>query len=87
MMGQLLKQRVTLVWLFMMALTLVSWSLGSTEAGEFTTLFVMGIAFIKVRLVIFNFMEVRDAPLALRLVCDFWVLGVVVMLLRIYTLH
>jgi hypothetical protein len=44
----------------------------------------MLIAAVKVRLVMGHFMEVRRAPLALRLVCDGWLLAVTALIVTVY---
>jgi hypothetical protein len=45
---------------------------------------IMLIAAVKVRLVIRYFMEVRRAPLALRVVCDGWLLAVTALIMTVY---
>jgi len=45
---------------------------------------IMLIAAVKVWLVIRYFMEVRRAPLALRLVCDGWLLAVTALIMTVY---
>jgi len=80
------------VWAGLMIATLVSWWLGSEEGGEpgagasGATAAVIVVAFVKVRFVGRHFMEVRDAPLALRLILDVYVVLVCSMLVVIYLL-
>ena len=75
--SSLLKHPATLTWALLMLATALSWWLGADSASSGNgvmglTALLMAIAFIKVRFVIQYFMEVRHAPLALRLVCDGW---------------
>ncbi len=63
--------RVALVWVALVAATLLSWQLGGGHgfAGgdpRSATVAVLVVAFVKVRLVGLHFMELRDAPRALR---------------------
>lgn len=75
-----------------MIATALSWWLGadggSVKSLSSTTLTVtiMVIAFIKVRFVIHYFMEVRHAPVALRLICDAWVVVICGAILTFYGL-
>jgi hypothetical protein len=48
------------------------------------TVAIVLIAAAKVRLVIWHFMEVRRAPLTLRLVCDGWLLAVTALIVTVY---
>lgn len=82
-MRDLLLSRISLVWIVLVASTLLSWELGhglgfdTTRAAGATILI---ITFVKVRLVLLEFMEVRRAPRAMRLAADAWVvLGAVVL--------
>jgi Prokaryotic Cytochrome C oxidase subunit IV len=71
----LLRNRLFTIWLFLSGLTVLTWWLGSKDTAQtaaFITYGVLLIAFVKTRLVIRNFMEVREAPLWLRLLCDGW---------------
>lgn len=64
---QLLHGKTTLVWLFLVVATIVSWQVG-THGGsaEVSTTIVMAVAFVKIRFVGLWFMELKDAPLPLR---------------------
>jgi Prokaryotic Cytochrome C oxidase subunit IV len=69
-----------LVWALLVAVTCLSW--GSTQGSGWlhdprvATAFVMVIAFLKVRFIMLEFMETRDAPLWLRTVGEVWVVAV-----------
>ncbi len=87
---ELIKHPATLVWTLLMIATAISWWLGA-DGGTVKSLTIptltialIVIAFIKVRFVIHYFMEIRHAPLALRLVCDAWVIGVCVAIIGLY---
>ena len=74
---EILGLRNLVVWLVLMGVTLVSWALSFHPAGQVSPsvsggVVMIALAFIKVRLVIFNFMEVDHAPLLLRLICEAW---------------
>jgi hypothetical protein len=86
-----LRDRLFLVWILLIAVTLLSSMIGgahgfvSTGHGAEATFVVLAIAFAKVWLVMANFMDVRGAPRALKLVCLAWLLIVLAMLLSVYT--
>jgi hypothetical protein len=71
------EKRLLLWWAVLTALTLFSLE-GAPAIGNprIFTAVVLVIAFIKARIVIREFMEVRAAPLALRLVLNIWCLGI-----------
>ena len=77
-MNALIKTPATLVWLIITGATAFSWWLSTTmpveqsESNSNTTMLILLIAFIKVRLVIMWFMEVRTAPLPLRIIGEAW---------------
>ena len=81
-MQTLFRHPATPIWLLLMMATGLSWWLGLGLEAEMqldhryisTTLIV--IAFVKVRFVMRYFMEVRMAPLPLRLICDAWIVVV-----------
>ncbi|MEC9357984.1 MAG: cytochrome C oxidase subunit IV family protein [Pseudomonadota bacterium] len=77
----------TVVWIVLMAMTAVSWLLGSPPADGaevdsrvYATVGILLVSFLKVRLVILYFMDVRDAPMPLRLVCEGWTIGLALIL-------
>ena len=85
---ELLRKPVTVVWAALMLATITSTWLLSNNAvtPEVATVAIMLIAAVKVRFVIRHFMEVRRAPLALRLVCDGWLLAVTTLTVTVYLL-
>jgi Prokaryotic Cytochrome C oxidase subunit IV len=71
------EKRLALWWLLLVALTVISLEGASAIASK--ALFaatILIIAFIKVRIVVREFMEVRAAPIMLRLVLDVWAIGI-----------
>ena len=88
----LLAKPVSAVWLLLMLATGLSWWLGldqgaaADQQGDYRYISssLIIIAFIKVRIVIRYFMEVRQAPLALKLVCDAWVVLVCGTIIYLY---
>ena len=71
------RARVTAVWLFLVVATLLSWE-SARRAGDprLAASAVLVIAFVKVRFIGLEFMELRTAPLPLRLAFELWLLVV-----------
>jgi heme/copper-type cytochrome/quinol oxidase subunit 4 len=85
---ELLRKPVSIVWATLMLATCAStWLLSKNSVTpEVATVAIMLVAAVKVRLVIWHFMEVRRAPLALRLVCNGWLLAVTALIVTVYLL-
>ena len=83
---ELVRKPVSIVWAALMLATCAStWLLSKNSiTPEVATVAIMLIAAVKVRLVIRYFMEVRLAPLALRLICDTWLLAVTALIMTVY---
>jgi hypothetical protein len=83
---ELLRKPVSIVWAALMLATCAStWLLSKNSVTpEVATVPIMLIAAFKVRLVMRHFMEVRLAPLALRFVCDGWLLAVTALIVTVY---
>ncbi|WP_280347232.1 cytochrome C oxidase subunit IV family protein [Nocardia neocaledoniensis] len=67
--SSLMRDRVTIVWGFLVAATLLSFWLGADHgisSDTTRTAVILVVAFIKVRLIGLYFMELREAPPALR---------------------
>ncbi len=80
-------RRITWVWLGLLAATALSWEFGHgslpgdpRNAG----VMVLAIAFLKIRFVIQDFMELRHAPLGMRVAGEAWVIGVGGTLIALY---
>ncbi|MET7768291.1 cytochrome C oxidase subunit IV family protein [Nocardia sp. NPDC005366] len=71
---------ITVIWLALSAITLLSWWLAPGHSGEpavpstVVTLAVVVLGAVKGRMIIRYFMEVRAAPRWLRLATDGWLL-------------
>jgi len=87
----LLRNRVTPIWLLLVAATGLSWWMGSDGGTPGSDLrlvssALIAVAFIKVRFVLRYFMEIRTAALPLKLLADAWVLIVCGAVLALYWL-
>ncbi|MGB8387594.1 cytochrome C oxidase subunit IV family protein [Mycobacterium sp.] len=79
-------RRVTVVWLALLALTFVSFLVGVEQGAGVASaaaILIVGVAMFKVRLIGIHFMDVRVAPLALRLLFEGYVVVVFVVLATI----
>lgn len=83
--GKLLRTRQSLVWLILIAITLASWAVGHTGAAAMTSgAIALLLAFAKVAIVAWDFMEIRHAPLWLQIVTGAWVIGATTLLVSMY---
>jgi len=88
MIRSLFRTRITVVWLALVIATCLSWE----TAGDFTwahdlrilSSIVLVIAFIKVRYIMLEFMELRHAPLPMRLIAEAWPILVCTALIAFY---
>ena len=86
----LFRDRLFLVWALLVAVTLLSSQIGGSEGVEWigspaaVTITVLSIAFAKVWMVMFTYMDVRAAPLVLRVLVTGWVVAVLGGLLAVY---
>jgi hypothetical protein len=86
-MAALLKTRITAVWLLLVVATIAQWEMGhGFPFDEATTaaIAIIVLALVKVRFVIMEFMELRGAPIAMRLVAEAWVIGICAVLIALY---
>ncbi len=86
-MTELLRHRITAVWSLLIAATLLSWWLGTDHglgSNTAATLAVIAVAFFKVRCIGLYFMELRHAPIALRLVFEGYVVVVCGVVIGLY---
>jgi hypothetical protein len=86
-MQALLQTRVTLVWLLLVGATVLSWEMGH-GAGfhelRYASVAIIIVAFIKVRFVIMEFMEIRTAPLFMRVIAQVWLVAICATLITLY---
>jgi hypothetical protein len=83
---ELLRKPGTIVWAaLVLAACASTWLLSKNSVTPVVaTVAIMLIAAVKVRLVMRYFMEVRRAPLALRFICDGWLLAVTALIVTVY---
>jgi hypothetical protein len=87
MIKRLLADRITLVWLLLIVITLATWeSVGVTGGARLATFAVLVIAFVKVRFIGLEFMELRHAPLPLRIAFEAWTVIMCATLVTLYAL-
>ncbi|WP_428381788.1 cytochrome C oxidase subunit IV family protein [Nevskia ramosa] len=86
-MKALLLSRVTAVWALLIIATTLSWQLGhgvgfddARQAGAA----ILVVTFIKVRMVMRDFMEIRHAPRWMRLASDGWIVLITVLLVGLF---
>ncbi len=80
-----LKNPANRAWLVLIVATAITWYLGEVGAAGTTSIVAMlVIAFVKGRLVILDFMELRSAPLMWRLLLEGWLLLVSGLILLAY---
>jgi hypothetical protein len=79
------QARVAVVWLMLVAATLLAWE-SARSPGDYrlASSVVLLIAFLKARLIGLEFMELRTAPLPLRLIFEAWTVVACASLLALY---
>src|ERR1700749_586749 len=85
----LLRGPFMVVWFVLIAATLLSWYLGAergVQNAHLATVLIVIVAFIKWRFVGLYFMELRDAPVPLRLIFEAQCLTVCAVVLGVYLL-
>jgi caa(3)-type oxidase subunit IV len=84
----LLRDHVSLVWLGLMSLTLVSWALGGWRGSggnhAVASVIILCVAVFKARLVGLYFMELRDAPWWLRGIFETYCAALLAVLISLY---
>jgi hypothetical protein len=85
------QRAIAIVWVLLVLATCASWMLGVHESGtpgdvHPVSALLLVIAMTKVRFVGAYFMELRAAPLPLRLVFEIWAGGAAVALCAMYVL-
>lgn len=86
-MHAILYTRITLVWLLLLGATVASWELGHGIGGlepHHLGIAILVVAFIKVRFVMLDFMEIRTAPLFARLLVEVWCVAICSILIALY---
>ncbi len=89
-MDSCVERRLWLVWLGLSVITLLQLWLGTQDSREMIspdaliTLSVIGMALVKVRFIVMEFMEVRHAPVLLRRLTDGWIAFTALALTGVY---
>jgi hypothetical protein len=79
------RSRAGVSWLVLIAATLLSYALGAEHGiGSTVVVVVFGIAAIKVRLIGLDFMELRGAPMPLRVTFESYCLALWAVLSGLY---
>ncbi len=82
-----LRNPIHRAWLALLVATGITWYLGEVgAAGTSAIVAMLLIAFVKGRLVILDFMELRGAPRLWRFLLEGWMLLVSVLILLAYAL-
>ena len=80
-----LKNPAHRAWLVLLVATGITWQLGEAgAAGTLAIVAMLAIAFVKGRLVILDFMELRDAPRLWRVLLEGWLILVSSLILLAY---
>jgi Prokaryotic Cytochrome C oxidase subunit IV len=86
-MNSLIFSRIGLVWFLLVAATAASWEMGHGVGFEdirHASIAIIVVAFVKVRFVILDFMEIRHAPIWMRIVGETWCVVVCSVLVVLY---
>ena len=79
-----MNDSLLVTWIILVTATLLSWSLEAAISGAWVGTAVLLVAFFKTRLVIMEFMEVKNSPSALRWVFESWVLAACCIVIIVY---
>ena len=80
----------TFIWALLVGLTIFSWLMIETKLGltgletAFFSIVVILISSVKVFFIIFNFMEINQAPIWLKFILGTWLIVITSILLVIY---
>lgn len=87
-MAEVLETRITFVWVMLILATGLSWEFGHGfgfgENYHYATAAILVITFVKIRFVFLDFMELRTAPLPLRITFEVWAFITCVTLIGLY---
>ena len=89
-MKTLVQSKASLAWLVLVALTITQWAIGTHSGGGAhhvpASLVIFVVAVFKARLVGLYFMELREAPVQLRGVFEFYCIALLTVLSMMYVL-
>jgi hypothetical protein len=89
----IMRGRLTLLWLLLVGLSLSSWWIGARYNGrdaaysKAIAILALSIAFLKARLVIFEYMGARGGSRRVRTWADAWIVSTWAMLVGLGWLH
>jgi hypothetical protein len=87
-MTTLVKTKASVAWLVLVGLTVIQWVIGTQSVGSpyhvGASLVIFVVAVFKARLVGLYFMELREAPLALRGLFEIYCIALLVVLTTMY---
>lgn len=86
-MKALLLSRITAVWALLVGATMLSWELGhglGFDSVRTAGAAILVVTFIKVRLVMLDFMEIRHAPRWMRWVGESWIVLITTLLVVLF---
>jgi hypothetical protein len=84
---ELIRSRITLIWLLLVGATLLSWELGhglGVKDARAAGSLILVVAMIKVRLVVLDFMELRHAPTWMRAGAEIWTVLLAALLVALF---
>jgi len=76
-MSSLIWSRTTVIWLLLVVATGLSWGMGQGVGAfdvQIVSVAIIIVTFVKVRFVIFEFMEIRGAPTWMHRVGNGWIM-------------
>ena len=85
-----LLSRLTIVWGVLVIASVASWEMGHDSGIQnmaYGSVAILSVTAVKVRLVIFDSMEIRRAPRFMRWVADAWLVIVWSMMIGMYLAH
>lgn len=86
-MASLWWSRTTLIWLLLTVATAITWKIGHGVGFEnlrYAGVAILIVTFVKTRFVIMEFMEIRNAPIAMRIGAEVWVWTVGALLVALF---
>jgi hypothetical protein len=86
-MRQLWLNRLTLIWVLLVAATTLSWAVGhgvGLHDRRTAGVTIIGVAMLKSRYILLEFMELRGATLVPRLLAEGWVLALAVGMIGLF---
>lgn len=89
--SSLMLSKASAIWLLLMLCSGLLWWLGfdhgAVQAIPYGVAALIAIAFLKIRFVVMDFMQVNKAPRLLHLILDGWIFGVGATLILIHWFH